>query len=170
VVRAFRKALTIGLVLCACVGCDQVTKDVAEVHLPSAHSLSLLGGVLQFRYSTNTGAFMGLGARLPSAVRFWALIVLVGIALAAMLRFLWVSQEMRDGATILGLSLVIGGGFSNLVSRLRHGGAVVDFVSVGVGSLRTGIFNLADVAIMVGAGILLAWGLFLRDTLPARRG
>ena len=55
---------------------------------------------------------------------------------------------------------MIGGGFSNLIDRLLNDGAVVDFVSVGVGNLRTGIFNLADGAIMLGAGILLAWGLF----------
>jgi signal peptidase II len=50
----------------------------------------------------------------------------------------------------------------NLIDRLLNGGQVVDFVNVGVGDLRTGIFNLADVAIMIGAGVLLVWNALLR--------
>ena len=42
-------------------------------------------------------------------------------------------------------------------------GAVVDFMNVGIGNLRTGIFNLADVAIMIGAGLLLVWGETFKD-------
>jgi signal peptidase II len=53
----------------------------------------------------------------------------------------------------LGLALFVAGGASNLVDRLTSG-AVVDFLNVGVGRLRTGIFNVADVAIMLGAGII----------------
>ena len=102
---------------------------------------------------------MGLGARLPGPVRFWSLTVLAGIALIGALRFVWTSQEMNHPMSLLGVSLMLGGGFSNLMDRLLNNGTVVDFVSVGVGNLRTGIFNLADVAIMIGAGILLAWGL-----------
>jgi len=105
---------------------------------------------------------MGLGAGLSHPVRFWALIVFVGVALIGMLRFVWTSREMSHPVSILGASLVIGGGFSNLIDRLLNNGAVVDFVNVGVGNLRTGIFNLADVAITFGAGILLAWSLFFR--------
>ena len=119
-----------------------------------------MGDVFQFQYTTNNGAFMGLGARLPGSVRFWSLTVLVGVALIGVLRFVWASQEINHPTGILGASLIIGGGFSNLIDRLLNDGAVVDFVSVGVGNLRTGIFNLADGAIMLGAGILLAWGLF----------
>lgn len=105
---------------------------------------------------------MGLGARLPDSVRFWSLTVFVSVALIGMLRFVWASQEISHPLSILGISLIIGGGFSNLIDRLLHSGAVVDFMNMGVGNLRTGVFNLADVAIVIGAGTLLAWGLFFR--------
>ena len=111
---------------------------------------------------------MGLGARLPGSVRFWSLTIFVGIALVGVLRFVWASQEINHPMGILGASLVIGGGFSNLIDRLLNDGAVVDFVSVGVGNLRTGIFNLADVAIMIGAGMLLAWGLLFSGAGKAK--
>jgi len=57
---------------------------------------------------------------------------------------------------VAGLGLVAGGGLGNWLDRVREAGAVTDFVSVGLGGLRTGVFNGADVAIVVGI-VLLAF-------------
>ena len=92
--RGFRKAVLIALILCSCVGCDQVTKIAAQVHLPPSRPVTLMGDVFQFQYSTNRGAFLGLGARLPDAVRFWSLTIFVGVVLVGMLGFVWASPEM----------------------------------------------------------------------------
>ena len=54
---------------------------------------------------------------------------------------------------LIAFVLLFGGGVSNLIDRLINNGRVVDFVSIGIGPLRTGIFNVADVYIM--AGVLL---------------
>jgi signal peptidase II len=54
--------------------------------------------------------------------------------------------------SVLGLTLVVAGGLSNLVDRVARG-FVVDFLNVGVGPLRTGIFNVADMAIMTGIAL-----------------
>jgi signal peptidase II len=121
-----------------------------------------MGDLFRFQYTENTGAFLGMGAELPGAVRFWALIVFVGIVLIGMLRFVWTFQEISPMG-IMGALLIIGGGFSNLLDRVLKDGAVVDFMNVGIGKVRTGIFNLADLAIMIGVGLLLAWGVFSRD-------
>jgi signal peptidase II len=51
------------------------------------------------------------------------------------------------------LALFVTGGASNWIDRLAQG-SVVDFLSVGVGPVRTGVFNVADVAIMLGAGVI----------------
>jgi signal peptidase II len=123
-----------------------------------------MGDVFQLQYTPNEGGFLGLGAGLPASVRFWLFTVLVGAVLVGALRFVWVSQEMNHPVNILGVSLTIGGGLGNLIDRLLNDGKVVDFVSVGVGDLRTGIFNLADVAIMIGPGVLLIWNALLRKT------
>jgi signal peptidase II len=74
-------------------------------------------------------------------------VLLVALAAAAV-RFRW------RGWLLIGTSLVCAGGASNWVDRLVRG-SVVDFVNVGVGPLRTGIFNVADVAIMLGVAALL---------------
>jgi signal peptidase II len=67
---------------------------------------------------------------------------------------MWAVRDLRP-LGILGGSLIVGGGFSNLVDRIFNRGIVVDFMNMGVGGLRTGIFNVADVAIMAGVGLLL---------------
>ena len=56
---------------------------------------------------------------------------------------------------MLALSLFIGGGTSNLLDRLLHGGYVVDFINIRIGPVRTGIFNVVDVAISLGMILLV---------------
>ena len=58
------------------------------------------------------------------------------------------------GLQLFGLALVFAGGASNLADRIARG-SVIDFMNVGLGSLRTGIFNVADVALLGGVGFLL---------------
>jgi signal peptidase II len=51
--------------------------------------------------------------------------------------------------------MMVGGGLSNWFDRLVNEGRVVDFMNLGIGSFRTGIFNVADVAIMAGAAVMV---------------
>jgi signal peptidase II len=53
------------------------------------------------------------------------------------------------------IALVAGGGIGNLIDRLAYNGAVIDFLNVGIGGLRTAIFNVADVAVFLGAAMLI---------------
>ena len=155
-----KKAALIALILCSCVGCDQVTKSVARNHLASSSPIHLMAGVFRLQFSENAGGFMSLGRGLPGSVRFWLLIIGVGVALTGMLQFVLFSREM-DRFSVIAASLIVGGGFSNLLDRLYNDGLVVDFLNAGIGHVRTGIFNLADVAIMVGSGMLVYWSLFV---------
>jgi len=116
--------------------------------------------MLQLQYTENLGAFLGLGASLPPAVRFWILIGGVGAALTGTLAFILLSRNLTQ-VGFWGGALVVGGGFSNLLDRIHNNGAVVDFINIGVGRLRTGIFNVADLAIMLGIGLLLCQELWV---------
>lgn len=57
--------------------------------------------------------------------------------------------------TVVAWSLVLSGGLGNLVDRIINDGRVIDFMNIGIGSLRTGIFNVADVYITVGVVVLV---------------
>ena len=146
----------------ATIGCDRVTKHVAATTLSDASSRSFLADTVRLEYAENTGAFLGLGADWPVAVRravfgFGNALLLGGLAVIAV-RGRWPTRAL------LGVALVVAGGSSNLLDRIAYG-MVIDFMNVGIGSLRTGIFNVADMAIMLGAGILVLEG--YRSDRPA---
>ncbi len=153
--------LALGLLFCA--GCDQAAKAIARGTLASSPPLSFLGDTVRFQYTENPGAFLSIGASLPPRARFLLGVVFVGAALVALFVFMLKSASLSPGQKA-GLSLILGGGLGNLIDRLAHDGHVIDFVSVGIGSLRTGIFNVADVAITAGvlAALVSGW----RDQPP----
>ena len=66
---------------------------------------------------------------------------------------------------LLGLLLVASGGLGNLLDRLLNKGAAIDFLNIGIGSIRTGIFNVADVLIIGGAILFMLFS--LRDRTKA---
>jgi signal peptidase II len=102
-----------------------------------------------------------MGAQLPEALRFLIFVVFTGTMLAVML-LLVIKERAGDPAQLTGLALLAGGGMGNLIDRLFNDGRVVDFVSLGLGPVRTGVFNVADVAVMAGA-TLLFYGLIIRQ-------
>ncbi len=127
---------------------------MARQSLAASDPVLLLNGLVRLEYAENQGAFLSIGAGLPEEARFLLFVVLTSGILVAM-----VVLALRDQVTpgqLLGLSLVAGGGAGNLVDRIVLDGTVVDFLSLGVGPVRTGIFNLADVAITMGALLLAA--------------
>ncbi len=139
------------------VGCDQGSKAIARTHLGNGKAVVLFGGILVMRYVENQGAFLSLGAWLPEPARralfiAFPLFLLVGLIIYAALK-----KRIR-ASFAAGLSLVAGGGIGNLLDRILHGGRVGDFLNLGIGSFRTGIFNLADLSIMLGCLLLVIEG------------
>jgi signal peptidase II len=141
-------------VLSVGLGCDQATKQIARVHLEHAAPISLFYGIVELRYVENPGAFLSLGASLPEGVRrvFFQLGVPAAL-LALCIGMLRGALLSRRGG--VGLALVMSGGFGNWLDRLFHDGAVTDFLRLGIGPIHTGIFNVADVAILAGAALLV---------------
>ncbi len=143
------KRLTLLLaILVVCVGCDQATKRLAVLTLKNMPPLSFLGNTFRLEYAENSGAFLGLGATLPDLHRIALLIVFSSAVLIALAVFVVARRQVRPLA-FFGYALIIAGGASNMIDRVTVG-AVVDFMNVGIGGLRTGIFNVADMAIMGG--------------------
>jgi signal peptidase II len=141
------------------VACDQAAKHLAASSFTDVIPYSLVGGVVELLYSENPGAFLGLGSDLQHQTRFWLFTVGVGLLL---LMFGAKLMRATRPPELIGWSLVIGGGLSNLLDRLMRDGRVIDFLRVGIGELRTGIFNVADAAIILGLACLFASALWLR--------
>lgn len=152
-----QRILLVLLTVFCCIGCDQATKAVAHERLPRGEVVSLAGDTVRLQYAENRGAFLSLGDRLSEGWRTLLLVDLVAVFLALLLRHLLRSATMAPRSRFA-LSLVCGGGIGNLIDRAVRDGYVVDFLNCGVGGLRTGIFNVADVAITTGAVVLLVGG------------
>jgi signal peptidase II len=157
------KRLALLMLILATVGCDRVTKRFAAATLADAPARSFMADTVRLEYIENTGAFLGLGASWPVAVRTGLFIVGNSLLLFAM-----VATAIRrrwSGLALVGSALIVAGGVSNLADRVVRG-SVVDFMNVGVGPLRTGIFNVADMAIMLGVAVVVFAG--FRSSKEAR--
>lgn len=159
--RLVRLIIMIVIVLLT-VGCDQASKAVARASLGGGEVVSLLDGFLVMRYVENQGAFLSLGSWLPTPLRRGLFIAFPIAMLAAMAAYGLRKRNIRASLAV-GISLIAGGGLGNLLDRIFHDGKVGDFLNLGIGGLRTGIFNLADLAIMGGCVFLLF------GDVPARR-
>lgn len=150
------------LVLSSSIGCDQTTKRIAEQTL-SDTSYSFFFDTIRLQFIKNTGAFLGFGSDFSEGVKFWLFLMLPTIFLLIATAFLLMAGRLHIIERIL-LALMVSGGAGNLIDRVLLAGHVTDFINLGIGPVRTGIFNIADVAIMAGA---IGWVLFsMRKTKP----
>lgn len=147
------RLILIFIVLVSCVGCDQVTKLIAVANLPEMKTYSYIGDTLRLQLTYNRGGFLSLGSLLPDVLRHSIFTIGICFLLIGVLAFALFSKS-GNFSVVLAISLFFAGGVGNLIDRIIHDGAVVDFINVGVGPLRTGIFNIADAAIMGGFIIL----------------
>ena len=142
------------LILLSCAGCDQATKAIAKEYLPRNEIMSFMGDTVRLQYIENKGGFLSMGDSLPKKTRGLIFTVAAGAIVILMLCYLLVASSLTPTITIA-LSLICGGGFGNLIDRILYGGHVIDFLNIGIGGLRSGIFNVADVALMAGAFLIL---------------
>ena len=143
-------------VMISVVLADVITKAIAVATLsPSGVPQPVLGEFLRWTLVYNRGAAFGLS--LGSYSR-WIFLTLSVVALV-ILRRMYTQTAEGDVPRALAVSLVSAGALGNLIDRVRHEYGVVDFIDVGLGASRWPTFNIADMAVSVGA-ILLAWVLW----------
>ena len=142
------------LILSSFIGCDQATKQIATDVLQHSESQSYMGDTIRLEYALNPGGFLSLGSSLSPTSRFYIFVaanicVMTGVAL-----FLWLNWNARL-MIFIALSYILAGGIGNLIDRISNDGLVTDFLNVGLGPIRTGIFNVADIGVMFGAAALM---------------
>ncbi|MGV3686638.1 MAG: signal peptidase II [Daejeonella sp.] len=135
------------------IGCDQVTKNIARNKIDYYETISVVDNFLTLTKVENRGAFLSLGSTMPALVK---ILILNILPLSVLLWGLYLLMKKSTMSTLLitGICFVIGGGAGNLYDRFRFG-SVTDFLHLNFGLFQTGIFNMADVSIMTGAGMIL---------------
>ncbi len=149
----------------AVVVADLATKLLAEAWLAPTRPVRLLGDSVQLRLVFNKCAAFGLclGGETYSRWIFFALALVALLVLRSMV----LATRPGDRFRIVALALVCAGAVGNVIDRVRSARGVVDFVDVGIGSVRWPTFNVADSAITVGA-IALAVSLWLEGRAQER--
>ena len=147
--------LLIGLaILSSFIGCDQATKSIATSALKDSEVQSYLGDTVRLEYALNPGGFLSMGASFSPKTRFLIFVGFNVVVMCCVGVFLVTHWNARL-AIFVSLSYMLAGGIGNLIDRIGNGGLVTDFLNLGIGPVRTGIFNVADVGVMFGAAVLV---------------
>lgn len=138
---------------------DQITKQLAEYMLELHQPIAILPS-LNFTLAYNKGAAFSLFANADGwqTVFFTVVALIATVIIIRMLKALN-SDQIQQG---LGLAMILGGAIGNLIDRVLYG-KVIDFIDVYYGNWHFATFNVADMAISVGAVLVIldACGWFL---------
>lgn len=130
---------------------DRITKRWIVENLTLHEIIPVWGDFFRLTYTHNFGAAFGINVGQYSRVFFLTLAILA----LGVLMYLYVHTSPRRRLRLWALSLVTGGAVGNIIDRIVHRAGVVDFLDVGVGSFRWPVFNVADMAVSVGAVLLM---------------
>lgn len=145
-----KKVLFVGVVGTIVV-LDVLTKMWAMNTLTFGYPVPVLGEFFRLTYTHNPGAAFGINIGEHSRIFF---LVLSLVALVV-LGFIYRSTPTSDGLRLLAVALVSAGAIGNIIDRFRFEAGVVDFLDFGIGAHRWPIFNVADMAVSIGAVLLL---------------
>lgn len=143
---------------------DQVTKLLAEANLMRHIPHRVIGDYVRFTLAYNPGAAFSMSLGPYSRYIFGAFAIVALVILWRIQRTTGAGERMKP----LALGLAWGGAAGNLIDRFRSPMGVVDFLDIGVGSVRFWTFNVADSAVTVGA-VVLGWMLLQEEREEKRR-
>lgn len=153
--------LTIVILLCN-FSLDRITKLLAVHFLEGRDTISFLYNTVILKYVENTGAFLSVGSNWPDSLKYIFMIIIpVCVCLYGLY---YCAFKLEDNYLVIIIVSIIGGGLGNLTDRMLYDFHVVDFINFGIGSLRTGILNVADMSVTFGAFFLAIY------TLKAKKG
>jgi signal peptidase II len=164
--KNMRAILAFG-VFCVNFLLDRLTKGIAVVCLKEREPIILLKRMVIFTYTENTGAFLSMGANWNEHIKHFLLLIVPIIVCIGGLVYLMV-KEHKIYRIITG-SCVIGGGLGNLVDRMYNNFRVIDFMNFGVGKIRTGILNVADMSVTFGVMVLLIFEIAASVSLARKK-
>ncbi|HMG16432.1 MAG TPA: signal peptidase II [Saprospiraceae bacterium] len=150
-----KRILILMLIAIVLIVIDRLTKEYAKEHLYNKESISYFNNVIRFEYAENTGAFLSLGDELPRSWSFWLFSIIPLLFLIGLLIYIIRESPHMRWLTLLAFIMIFAGGVGNIIDRIVNDRHVIDFMNMGIGTLRTGIFNFADLCLTTGVVLLL---------------
>ncbi|GGD22948.1 signal peptidase II [Hyunsoonleella pacifica] len=155
-----RRTAYIFITIVLTIAIDQISKVLVVNNIEErtntsyGETISLIGDYFTMMHVKNQGAFLGMGSELNGSLKVFLLLVLPVIVLAFVLRHI-IKDKSLDNWSLFAFSSIIGGGIANVYDRFAYG-EVTDFLYIHItDTIRTGIFNLADLSVTTGMMILV---------------
>ncbi len=144
-----------GIVAVIFLAADQITKYIVSANMELGQTVGFMDGFLDFTYTLNDGGAWGMlgGYR-------WLLLASTALIMIFLV-FLIIKNKFKSKLLFWAGALIISGGIGNMLDRIFNGGKVVDFLEVKF--IEFPIFNVADCAVVIGAGLLILY--FILDTV-----
>jgi signal peptidase II len=147
---------------------DRVTKWIVAKDISLHDGIQVIPGFFRLTHVENSGAAFGLFSESPAQWKVAMLVLFSIVALVVVSALLWRNSHAIT-TTGIGLALILGGAVGNLWDRLLNG-RVVDFLLFYIGRYQWPAFNIADSAIVCGAGLLVIEILFAKAPAHQRSG
>ncbi|PNW29994.1 signal peptidase II [Formosa algae] len=136
------------------IALDQISKFLVRAYVTPYETTELLGNLFILTNVENSGAFLSLGSDLNPTLKSIFLLILP-IAVLGYVTYYILTNKALDKYSVFGFACIIGGGIANVYDRILYG-SVTDFFHIDLGGVfKTGVFNVADMSVMLGMGLLL---------------
>jgi signal peptidase II len=141
------------------IAIDQISKVVVRNTIDPTERIKVIGDFFQMMNVENTGAFLGMGSDMNPTLKLIFLLIIPVIVLGYLVYYILTNKEL-DKLSVIALSCIAGGGIANVFDRIAFG-SVTDFFYLYLNdTLRTGIFNVADMSVSFGMIVLLCTTFF----------
>ncbi len=141
------------LIILSNISCDQITKKKVRTEIAKNETIKVLDDNFILTNVENTGAAMGLGQNLGPELKI--IFLQAFPLLVLLLMFIYIIKEHKTSKlNLVAVSFIIGGGIGNIYDRILLN-SVTDFMYLEFGTLHTGIFNMADVSVVIGTVLIV---------------
>jgi len=160
-----RRSIFILFLIAFTIAIDQISKFWVRANVEPGTVSEIVGQKFILTNVENPGAFLGMGSDLSPTLKIILLLILPVVVLGIVAYHVF-KEKYMDRLSLVGFCLIIGGGIANVYDRFVYG-SVTDFWRIDLGSIfKTGIFNIADVAVTTGMITLLTAALVTKKKKP----
>lgn len=147
------------LIVVGVVALDQLVKRIIVANLSLAQSIPVIQDIFHITYIRNTGAAFSLMDGMQ-----WFLVLFPVLLVVAAVAFLLIKRKSAHPLLLVSVAMIAGGGIGNLIDRVAYG-YVVDFFDFRIFP----IFNVADIFVCVGCGLMILYVLFFDGKNDGKR-
>lgn len=150
--RLIKFFFSLVIILCN-ISCDQITKEKVRNEISKNEIINVIDDNFILTKVENAGAAMGLGENLRPELKI--ILLQISPLLVLLFMFVYIIREKNiSKLNLVAFSFIIGGGIGNIYDRILYN-SVTDFMYLEFGELHTGIFNMADVSVVIGTLLIL---------------